>query len=220
MVIFMKKLPMKNQGGRSSISIISSSEQYFSEVLTQAFMSRKIEAPIQVKNYLVGILQFYLDSRNLFDEETVDESGRRKPQSMAEMYMIAHQSESSVKTELLKKLADKSLYISGFFSDSLQRKIIDVDYYAEMGGSAYASLAHCTREDTLAYVYRVFSKRFLEFVDVLSILSQQSQLQSNQNILRLYDRYLRTGSELDRERLAEMGLLTADLQNRKKTVLS
>jgi dimeric dUTPase (all-alpha-NTP-PPase superfamily) len=77
-----------------------------------------------------------------------------------------------------------------------------------MGGAAYESLSYVIKEDSLAMVYKVISKRFLEFVDVFTYISQQSLVQSDESILRLYDRYLRTGSELAREKLIEMGVVT------------
>jgi len=131
--------------------------------------------------------------------------------------MLATQSETKTKIELLKKLADKSLYMSGFFAESFQRKIIDVDYYAEIGGSAYYQLSSVTKEDTMAKVYSVFSSRFVDFMDVLTLISQNSLVQSNQSVLRLYDQYLRTGSELAREKLIEMGVLTLPLDQAKLT---
>lgn len=211
---------MQNHNSSSSLSLLVSSEEYFTEMVSLALVERKVEAPAPVKNYLVNLLQFYLDTKNLFDEESIDETGKKKPQTLAELFLVAHQSEYSLKVELLKKLADRALYISGFFSDSLQRKIVDVDYYVDMGGSAYASLAHCTKEDSRAHIYHIFSKRFSDFVDVLSVLSQKSQLQSNQNILRLYDRYHKTGSELDREKLIEMGLLTQEPTSKRKITMT
>src|SRR5437016_3105761 len=33
----------------------------------------------------------------------------------------------------LKQIGDRSLFISGFFSDSLTRKLVDVDYYVSIG---------------------------------------------------------------------------------------
>ena len=36
----------------------------------------------------------------------------------------------------LKQIGDVSLFISGFFSDSLRRKLVDVDYYVSIGGGA------------------------------------------------------------------------------------
>jgi hypothetical protein len=193
-----------------TIELLTSPEGYFQELVQKGLSSRKIQTYPFVESYLVSLLQHYLDSRNLFEEPT--DGAERTPQTLAEMYLIAQNSEPIQKVEMLKKLGDRTLYISGFFGDSLSHKIVDVDYYAQIGGSAYASLAHCTREDTLAKVFHVFSSRFMDFVDVLTFISHHSFIKSDQSILRLYDRYLRTGSELAKDKLIEMGVLTIPVQ--------
>ena len=48
----------------------------------------------------------------------------------------------------------------------------------------------------------------MDFVEVLNYISEKSSVQADQNVLRLYDRYLRTGSELAREKLNELGVVT------------
>lgn len=184
-----------------------SPQGFFTEAVRKGLEQRRLKTFPHVESYLVNLLQHYLDARNLFENE-VDELGRKPPQTLAEMLLIAHNSEPAAKAELLKKLGDKSLYISGFFGDSLNRKIVDVDYYANMGGTAYATLANVTKEDALAKVYTTFSHQFMDFVDVLTVISQATLIKSNESVLRLYDRYMRTGSELAREKLVEMGVLT------------
>lgn len=192
----------------STVELFISPEGYFQELVQAGLSQRKVNTYPLVQNYLVHLLHYYLDARNLYEEPYANEGGQRQPQTLAECYLIAQNSEPAVRTEMLRKLGDKTLYISGFFGDSLSRKVVDIDYYAEIGGAAYASLAHCTREDGLAKVYATFSQRFLEFVDVLTYISHQSLIKSDESILRLYDRYMRTGSELAKEKLVEMGVLT------------
>ncbi|GIL17145.1 MAG: hypothetical protein BroJett040_08960 [Oligoflexia bacterium] len=184
-----------------------SSTEYFSEMVEQGFAKRNLQTFPAAKTYLVRLLEHYLDARNLFEPER-DEAGNRQHQTLAELFLKANQSPQAERQELLKRLGDSALYISGFFGDSLSRKIVDIDYYAEMGGAAYASLAGCVREDTTAKVYQVFSRRFYDFVDVLTYISHCSNVQTDQNILRLYDRYIRTGSEYAREKLVEIGVIT------------
>ena len=41
----------------------------------------------------------------------------------------------------LKQIGDQTLFVSGFFSDSLNRRLVDVDYYASIGGCAYHALS-------------------------------------------------------------------------------
>jgi hypothetical protein len=199
---------MKQKGQKNSIELFISPEGFFKELVQKGLSQRKVKAVPMVESYLVNLLQHYLDARNLFDQGLISESGERAPQTLAETYMLAQNADAVKKVEMLRRLGDRTLYISGFFGDSLSRKVVDIDYYADIGGAAYASLAHCTREDTLAKVYRTFSYQFLDFVDVLTYISQHSFIKSDESILRLYDRYLRTGSELAREKLAEMGVLT------------
>lgn len=198
---------MKAKEKSKSIELFLNPTSFFQELVQEGLSQRKIQTYPLVENYLVNLLQHYLDARNLFGNEDTNEGGQKKPTTLAEMYLLAQNAETPYKTELLRKLGDRTLYISGFFGDSLSRKVVDIDYYAEIGGAAYASLAHCTREDTMVKVYETFSRRFLDFVDVLTYISHYSLVKSDESILRLYDRYMRTGSELAREKLVEMGVL-------------
>ena len=187
-------------------SLLCSPKDYFNEMVDDGFSKKNLKKTPAVKDYVVGILEHYLDANNLFDAQKT---------TLAEMFLIANQSEGTRKIEILKKLGDKSLYISGFFGDSLSRKMVDIDYYVDMGGAAYASLAECSREDTTARVYKTISKQFVDFVDVLTYISQKSMLQTDQNILRLYERYIRTGSTLARDQLIEIGVLTVSSDQMK-----
>ncbi|MGZ3795110.1 MAG: hypothetical protein ACXVB1_02020 [Pseudobdellovibrionaceae bacterium] len=194
-----------------------SAGDFFRDLVRQGLAQRKIETYPNVESYLVDLLHYYLDAKNLFEPD-YDEFGRKIPKTLAEMYLHANNAEDQqIKVELLKKLGDRSLYMSGFFGDSLQRKIVDVDYYVNMGGVAYATLASCVREDTIAKVYSTISKRFIEFVDVLTYISHNSLIKSNESVLRLYDRYMTTGSELAREKLTEMGVLPLVQEQSKRS---
>ncbi|MBL7544650.1 MAG: hypothetical protein JNL11_12610 [Bdellovibrionaceae bacterium] len=198
-----------NAAIKQDINILVSSKDYFSQVLDDAFYARKIKAENDVRGYLVQVLEHYLDAQNLFDKEKVDEAGRRKPTTLAELYLTAASADFNQRIELLKRLGDKSLYISGFFGDSLQRKVIDIEYYVNMGGSAYNILAKTVdKNDPQKNVFETISRRFVDFVEALSYISQNVMISNNQSLLRLYDRYLQTGSTLAKEKLLELGIVT------------
>jgi hypothetical protein len=105
-------------------------------------------------------------------------------------------------------VADRSRYLTGFFGDSFQRKTVDIEYYADIGSAAYSNLYTWCKEDGLSNVYKTFSRRFMDFVEVLNYISEKSLVNADQNVLRLYERYLRTGSQLAREKLNELGVVT------------
>lgn len=187
--------------------LLISAEEYFRQSVRKAARERRLAMNESVESYLVQLLSHYLEVRNLF-EDRYNEDGTENPQTLAELYLYACQSEQSRRVTLLKKLGDRSLYVSGFFSDSLDRKAIDQEYYIQMGGVAYATLADQIRENRMAGVYRTISEGFISFVDLLTIISQESMVRSNESILRLYDRYVRTGSLAARDKLLELGMLS------------
>lgn len=195
--------------------ILLSPKEYFSSLIEEAVEKQKLKSPPIVREYLVNLLNFYLDARNFHEEAT--EGGKPAPTTLAELYLTAQSEDHFKRQEILKRLGDRSLYVSGFFTDSLNRKLVDVDYYADIGGVAYAELASSAKEDAAIHVYRLFSKRFLEFADVLSYVSQKSNLTSNENVLRLYERYIKTGSEWAREMLLEAGVVTLPQAELKKS---
>lgn len=198
----------QNEAVNISTDLCVSPGDYFKDLVRQGLENRKLQTYPMVETYLVELLQHYLDARNLFGPAH-DETGKKIPNTLAEMYLEAHNtSDHAQKVELLKKLGDRSLYVSGFFGASLERKVVDIDYYVNMGGTAYATLATYMREDTTIKVYSTISSRFIDFVDVLTHISHHSFVQSNESLLRLYDRYLTTGSEMAREKLVEMGVLS------------
>jgi hypothetical protein len=102
-------------------------------------------------------------------------------------------------------VGDLSLFISGFFSDSLNRRVVDVDYYIQLGEHAYASLAR--RDGRFGDVFDELSGKFVAFVDVLSEVSEHSAMTSNSDLLRLYEKWLRTKSRRSGDLLAARGIV-------------
>ncbi len=181
-------------------NLVVSPNGFFSEMVEEGLQRKHMKVSPGTRSYLVNLLEYYLDARNLTKEDS----------TLAEMYLRAADTSKPESKDLLKKLGDKSLYISGFFGDSLSRSLVDVNYYAGMGGAAYGNLAETAHETEVASIYRIFSERFIDFVDVLTYISQKSLVQTDQNVLQLYDRYLRTGSEMAREKLSELGVLAVN----------
>ena len=105
----------------------------------------------------------------------------------------------------LRQVGDASLFISGFFSDSLRRGLVDVDYYVSLGGYAYRSLV--TSDDTLSPIFAELSEKFVAFVDVLSDVSARTSLTNDADLLRLYEKWVRTGSRRNGDLLAENGIV-------------
>ncbi len=91
---------------------------------------------------------------------------------------------------------------------------MDVDYYVALGGYAYGSLGR-RDEDARARIFTELADKFVRYVDVLCEVSERTTMASNADLLRLYEKWLRTGSRRDGERLAERGIVpNASIGNR------
>lgn len=107
---------------------------------------------------------------------------------------------------ILQRIGDLCLVISGYFGESLQSKLVDVEYYFGMGGTAYETLSLLENNTQSKGVYQELSGKFQPFSNVLGEMSERSGLQSNKDILRIYDRWMVTGSDRLRKILNEQGI--------------
>jgi hypothetical protein len=107
---------------------------------------------------------------------------------------------------LLRQVGDAALFISGFFPDRLRRSLVDAHYYATLGGYAYGSLSRLG-DEALAPVFEELADQFDPLVEVLGEVSEKSACASPNDLLRLYERWLRTGSRRSGERLIAQGVI-------------
>ena len=95
----------------------------------------------ETEAYLVELLVTFSATNNLFDKD----GGRLMGEPLALMLAKASEAPAPERARQLRRMGDTALYVSGFFSDSLQRQLVDVDYYASMGGRAYDALGDMNR---------------------------------------------------------------------------
>ena len=172
-----------------------SASEYFKELVEGAIAHQRIAAGELTSFYVVNLLTGFLQRPAEEDEtplafrlaEALEAAGVRQRSS-------------------LKQIGDISLFVSGFFADSLSRKLVDVDYYVSIGGTAYTALSRY-ETDTFSPVFAELAENFVRFVDVLSEVSERASCGSNADLLRLYERWLKTGSPRSGQLLAERGVV-------------
>lgn len=75
----------------------------------------------------------------------------------------------------LKDIGDTALLICGFFSDSLNKKIIDTKYYQELGQVAYRQLNSVVPAAyDIPSFFDVISSRFDQIASVMSLVSEKT----------------------------------------------
>jgi hypothetical protein len=171
-------------------------EAFFQDALDRALREQGVETSSLTEHYLVQLLASYAT-------QPIDDA------PLGLKLLEALEATPRERRERLREVGDTSLFVSGFWSDSLAHKIVDVDYYIDLGGSAYGELARVGpgwRPDPYGDVYGDLAAQFARFVDVLSVVSRRLMPQAPQDILRLYERWLRTRSAWAAKRLAALGV--------------
>jgi len=170
--------------------------EYFKELVESALERQHLHAGALTEYYLVNLLCQYIrpDLRDVEHGEP-----------LAVRFARALQAAGPEQRARLRSLADFSLFTAGFFSDSFRRRHVDVDYYVAMGEYAYGSLSRA--EDAFRDVFAELAAKFVGFSDVLADISERTALASNNDLLRLYEKWLRTGSQRDGQRLIARGIV-------------
>lgn len=172
--------------------------EYFRELVESAMHHQQLAARELTSFYLVNLLSGFVHF------ERSPAAGEDEP--LGVRFARALQQGGIQQRDGLRQVGDLSLFISGFFADSLNRGLVDIDYYMQLGASAYGSLA---RQDsgTFGDVFEELAYKFSAFVDVLGEVSDRTTLTSNSDLLRLYEKWMRTGSRRSGDLLVARGIV-------------
>lgn len=172
--------------------------EYFKGLVVASLARRQVQANDLTEFYLVNLLCRYI--------RTDQAIGAEDSEPLAVRLIRALQTGGLEQRTRLRRLGDCSLFIAGFFPDSLNRRAVDVDYYTSMGAYAYGTLSRA--EDALRDVFAELAQKFVGFSDVLADVSEQAALAPRtHDLLRSYEKWLRTGSEREGQRLIHHGIV-------------
>ena len=169
---------------------------YFRESIDVVIDNQGVDVDPHAAHYVVNLLTLFARSEDLYEDH--GEAYGLKP--LALMMADAATASSAVeRTFSLQRIGDVALFIAGFFADGLAHKLVDLDYYIHMGGTAYGSLSDeirgTARGRALADVYRELARKFQIVVDVLNEVRDSTRRSSDIDLLRTYEVWLRTGSK-------------------------
>lgn len=184
---------------------VKGARDYFTVELKTALERQRISAEADSVEYLTELLLTYMKSDTFFAKGP---DGKLENNVLAELYAGAIQGSVETRKLCLKRLGDICLLVTGLFPDSLRRKIVDIDYYFGMGGSAYWQLAHCQLTRLSRTLFAELAQKFVPFSNVLAEMSEKNGLHSNSDLLRLYERWLLTGNDRLKTLLREHGIAT------------
>jgi hypothetical protein len=177
--------------------------EFFREQLLKAMDHQRVATSAFTESYLVNLLAACLRGEYLPPREPgYDET------PLALLYLRALGASRHERAQRLRAMGDTALFVSGFFADSLLDKVADGRYYYALGGRAYARLSqeHGPPRGFGPAVFSELAGRFRQFADVLAEVFEASRPRTPASLLRLYERWLHTGSARAAALLAERGI--------------
>ena len=115
------------------VQTIASLQEFFKDSVETAMAKQGVAANDHTAYYVVNLLTLFARHETLYDQ--------RNPgpglQPLALLLAAAADSpDRETRNALLRRVGDTSLFVAGFLGDGFARKLIDVDYYIDMGGAA------------------------------------------------------------------------------------
>jgi hypothetical protein len=190
--------------GKQGLTLVTQPQDYFRELVTSALDKQKLSTQPETEFYLVNLLNQFMKTDRLYART---KEGEAKEEPLAVMLKEAiEQTQPTTQSLLFRHLGDVSLYMAGYFQESLNRKSVDLDYYIDVGGTAYQQVAARSDEEMKRALYLELAEKFGAFVEVLAEVSERTAPRTEKDILRLYEVWIRTRSERAAKALQEVGI--------------
>ena len=181
---------------------------YFRTSIDDVIAQQGIELDPHATHYVVNMMTLFSRSEELYEDD--GETYGLKPLAL----MLADATDAPTpdhRNQILQRIGDIALFISGFFVESLANKAVDIDYYIHMGVNAYGSLSdevrHTFRGRAFADVFRELASNFQILTDVLHEVRESACPDSDANLLRTYEIWRKTGSRRAENMLRRQGVV-------------
>lgn len=201
------------QHSDSLINTESSLKAFFHNALSRESERNRLEITEHTHWYLTNLLHTYSRSEEFFDYQP----NRSTLTPLADYYQRALEADTEQERRLhLQRLGDVAMFISGMFSEALNKRIVGASYYMAMGETAYGTLAETaaatSREQTQATIFADLSDRFASFVKLLKAIGPKpepadSECAEFKSLLQKVDEWQRTGDPALATELRGSGIL-------------
>ncbi len=88
-------------------------------------------------------------------------------------YLTSHHLPQSLQHEQLRNIGDQCLLVSGLFPQTAEKRQVGVDYYVNVGRSAYHHISTVTQQG-IAELYHQLAESFILLMDLLQTIRQYS----------------------------------------------
>jgi hypothetical protein len=194
----------------STLTLDATPDSFFFELVRNAIDRQRVKLQPETEFYVVKLLKRFIFSDALYSRKS---DGSMQEQPLAFLFKEALEAEAPPEQKVLfQNVGDISLFKAGFFSESLCRANLDINYYIGLGGAAYLNAAQRSDERHFRSLFSELSDQFERCVNILSEVSEATTpTRTEQDLFRLYDMWTNTGSERAARTLSRTGIHVENL---------
>lgn len=157
----------------------SNLQSYFFDQLQDFNKKSTIPLPLEMIHYSSKVMERFSESEKYFN---ITESGRVQEKTLGMKLLNASNLTKSLQIRELQDIGDTSLFLCGYFSESLNKKLVSTRYYEDIGRISYERL-----NDFIPSFYDVdrfyhsFAKSFSQVTVMMNLVAQKLKLKWGDN---------------------------------------
>ena len=155
------------------ITLESSLQAYFYDQLCEINEKYASPLPNEAIYYSSLVMDRFGDVGNYFE---AGEDGKLKEKILGVKLLESTHLNKSTQKSTLKDVGDTALILCGYFADSLNKKIIDIGYYQDIGQIAYSRLDSIVPDAyEVPAFFQYLSSQFSLLTEVINLVSQKNR---------------------------------------------
>jgi hypothetical protein len=189
-----------------TVTPVTNLVEFFRDGFAKALARQHVSLDEHTSHYVVSLLALY--ARTEVSHRDM-RPGQRWVSLSALLAQASAAASAAEREALLQRLGDISLFVAGFFAHGFERRLVDMDYHIAMGGRAYGTLAAAPISGprrTLCGVFGELARKFQPVVDAIGEISDSARVWAPNDVLRLYELWLKTGSQRAQGLLRRLGV--------------
>ncbi|ADR18381.1 hypothetical protein [Calditerrivibrio nitroreducens] len=170
--------------------VVKNLNSEFYDIVSEKEKNVNIELSDYSKLYLMNLLKGLIEKNDFFYKDIIGND------ALAEAFMKALSEEILKKVQKIKAVGDLCLIYSGLFPDMLNRKLVDIDYFIQLGKVSFLTLHRIYfTMNSLSDLKNLYYSIFLDFFKLVTVMieiSKSFKLIDQKNLLKVYERWQKT----------------------------
>lgn len=154
------------------IVLETSLQAFFYDQLLEVNKKNLNPLPNETVYYSSLIMDQFGESQKYFDTQ----EGKVREKILGTKLLESSGQPRRVQKRMLRDIGDTALFMCGYFSDSVNKKLIDLSYYHELGRIAYRRLnSHVPELYDYPEFYDLLSKKFQNLTEMIYLVSKKNE---------------------------------------------